>query len=357
MRLLAVGALACLLVGLAGCSASRDPAFAKDDDSSGTSGVNLVEASDISCSYDPQFFAAADNGADLTVTVSVDNVTYIHATSTNTNHPVYGVFARMAPYPGSRISVAVEDAEGAAPAVPCDVDPGPGKVALFVWDGHPRSVHLQGEGKGSASVDLEFGRPPTILTAVRNDDATAKSAHLAWTAGASVEGVQVVDGGQVLVTREGGDSSAEIDGLCDGETYFLQVVGHAARWKIGTGVSVTLPNVAPLPPRILSAASGPFGHDVTWENPSYHDQARFEVYAGRTGFVPTSSTLRGTTGPGVYWEERTTITLHQGDAQLIVRSFDQHGLWTDSLPFGVGDPAVEQSVRGAIDCTMPVSKG
>ncbi|MES2153675.1 MAG: hypothetical protein V4510_00885 [bacterium] len=349
------GFLLASLFLLAGCGGLGDPAtLAGDDPTNGTAGVNLVSARDISCASDPQFLQAADNGADLIVTIRSSNLTLLQAGSANVNAPEFGVFLPLAP--GGHIQIEVADDEGDGASVPCDVAAGPGRIADVLWDGHARTVDLQGDGPGSVAVRLELGFAPKLLSEVHAAEETPNGATIAWTPLEKLDSVEVlVSPGKVSsATRTA--SSLGVGGLCDGMAYQARVIAVAGRWHIGQALDFALPNEAPAAPRVLSAHLDRWGTSVAWENPSPHDTDRFEVYAGPAGFSPDDRHLRAVDrSPGVYWDERQTFQPASGDAEVVIRTLDDGGLTTDSTPFAIGDGDVKGTTFGMHECQPPGS--
>lgn len=319
--------------------------------------INVVSARDMGCS--PDFFTSPD----LRVRVLVNGApVLVTSEGSDQAEPVFAATALASATLPATIEVEVEEGEPAGffgsrtTYQACGIGPAGETRASFVYDGEGAlPVLLRGGGDHAAEVHLVVGHAPTPVPQV-SWTATTDEATLRWDTHQNATGHRIAMGGAGrLVEASYSGNQATVRGLCDNSDYRFRVIHDTSTWHVSSAdVEVHTRNVAPQAPTVLSASRG---GNVTFESPTTHDVARYEVHASSAStFTPSSETLRKSERPFLAHDHVTVydVPFRASDTTVIVRVVDTGDLHADSAPFAIGAPerAASSGARGQCGATF-----
>lgn len=309
--------------------------------------VNVVRASDISCSPDSL------TRPDLRVTVSVDGKV-VHETvkAQDEREPLYADLVAVRASLPARVSVKVEEAEPGGLFLlgtnweECDAAPGAARAYEVDYQGEAqREVVARGDDERAAEAVLVLGTHPPPAPRVIATGVGADRATVAWdadpTGRATAHRVGLAGAEPPTSSHGAAAGSTPWTGLCDNVEYAVRVVRDAAPWHVAGQATFRTQNAPPQAARVLNATRQPDGTvSVEWESPTRHDVERFEVHAGPAEtFTPTAATERSG-GP----VDSATFTPRADDRYVLVRTLDTGGMSAVSASFPIGAPTRERAL-------------
>lgn len=318
--------------------------------------INVVEARSLGCSPDSW------SSPDLRVRVLVDGaVVGTTEKAQDRDEPIFGFTVSASAQLPATIGIEVEEAEpggffGTGTTwIPCSVASGGATRATFSFDGAPSfAFTARGDGEQAAEATVVVGTaPPAVPTLtvanVDNDQVT-----LSWstdaTGRATADRVAVGTFGAVYGTAAG--TSATISGLCDNVPLTFRLIRDATSWHVASAdVTVTTTNLAPGAATVLNASRD---GNVSFETPTTHDVARYEVHASASApFTPTNATLRHTIAPFVALSPRqyaAGIAFRSSDAYVRIVTVDTAGASAASTSFAFGAPVQAARILASERC-------
>ena len=323
--------------------------------------VNVVSARSVGCS--PDFFTSPD----LRVKVYVNGALAVETVEAqDADEPLYASLTLVRTALPALVRVEVEEGEpggflGRGTSwKPCDAAPGVDRHLNVTVEGPTQRVVARGDDADAAEAVVTVGRDAPAAPTLRVTNVTTTEARLAWSGAPNATAHRVALPGYrgVLAVAGPGDATAVAAGLCDNRAYALRLVRDQGPWSVASpDAAFTTANAPPQPPRVLAAERNGSAVNVSWESPTWHDVASFEVHAGPTAaFAPSPGTLRGTASPSLFGPTARLdgVALQPGDAFVRVRTLDTGGLnaTSDALAFNATQPATVTSVP---DCARPGS--
>lgn len=319
--------------------------------------IDVVSARSLGCS--PDTFTSPD----LRVRVYVNGAeVFTTEKAQDQDSPLYGHAAVVSAELPVTIGVEVEEAEpggffGLGTSwVPCQTGPASATRGTFIYRGEAAlQAVVRGEGDKAAEALLVVGTAPPATPAVTVGATTPASVTLRWGADPTgrATGHRVALGlAGARVDANVGANEATLTVPCDNYAYAFRVIREAAPWYVTSAdVSATSANAAPQPATVLSATRD---GNASFESPTTHDIARYEVHASSSAsFTPSSATLRHTiSSPSSAFAEQSAagIPFSASDTHVRIRSVDTGGLSADSASFAIGASARQGSIRFGSSC-------
>lgn len=323
--------------------------------------INVVSARDLGCS--PDFWTSPD----LRVHVYVNDApVYLSAEASEQKEPTFALTIPVNVQLPATISVEVEEGEPSGffgvRYEPCSVAAGGATRAHLTYKGESSLTFVtRGDDDRAAEVYLVVGTTPPPAPTVSASPAQT-SVTLQWAADGSGQatGHRVARGGVgALVDAAMTGTSAVVGNLCDNSAYTFRVIRDTTTWHVSSAdVQVRTLNAAPQPATVLSATRE---GNVSFDSPTTHDVARYEIHAS-TGdsFTPSSATLRHTMSPSFIMSQRveaTGIAFAASDTHVRVRVVDTGDLHADSVSFAIDGPTRSAPSGFGAACGMPSPSG